>query len=278
MLDVKKDIEVGVKILKAPPFVTSFPENYNFMYGVTNEALSEYYKYFPIEGRNVLTIASSGDHILEAMRYNASKIYAFDKNRFAIYMSKLKVAAVKALSYEEFIKYFEFNPFCISVYLKIRDYLDDDTRLFWDELYNSGQFKEEYEKIVLGMYGSKRYSLYNGQEENYNIIKKNSNIDIKYIDCDFFMLQSNLGTGISLGSIFLSNIADWMQYEGNQIPLYRNYIERVLDRYLDNDGMIAAYTGVYETNKLVTAYFDESIDIGKDNKVLIYRKCKDNTQ
>ena len=278
MLDVVKDIEVGVKMLKSPPFATAFPESYNFMYGKTNEALSDYYGHFPIEGRRVLTVTSSGDHILEAMKYKPSMVYAFDKNKFATYMAKLKVASVQALSYDEFITYFDKNPFKIDLYLKVRECLDEDARFFWDALYSDGQFKEEYEKMVLGMVGSNSYSLYNNHEDSFNAIKKNSNVEIKYIDCDFFKLESNLEAGVSFGSIFLSNIPDWLQYETNGIYLYSLYIEQVLSRYLDADGMIAAYAGVYETNQLVANYFRESIDITPTNKVLVYRKCSDDTQ
>ena len=127
MLDIEKDVEAGLDFARHNYFyyINNEDNYYNKMYTLTNEEINLYFPKFKLQDGKVLTVASSGDHILEAILYGAKEIHAFDKNPFAFYMTKLKIAAVKSLNNREYRKFFEGNLgkdiFSIDYYRKIRE-------------------------------------------------------------------------------------------------------------------------------------------------------------
>ena len=98
IIDVYKDIFLTYAYLNNFPA----PKEYQSTFLVTNEPIAQYYNIFPIKNGRVLTVASSGDHILQAVCNGANIIDAFDNNKIALYFTKLKIAAVKALNQDEF--------------------------------------------------------------------------------------------------------------------------------------------------------------------------------
>ena len=105
MRDLEKDITVALKLLDGGETANNLG-NYNLMYGMTNENIDSYFKYFPIKDSNVLTVLVSGDFVLQSALFNPKKIYAFDYNPLSLYMGKLKITALSNLEYHEFINYF----------------------------------------------------------------------------------------------------------------------------------------------------------------------------
>lgn len=110
---------------------------YSMPYLFTNENLNAYYRQMNLDGKSMLTVVGSGDHILEAILRGASKIDAFDITPYAIKTYELKSAAIKTLEYEEFIRYFlDYNSrFDIELYQKIRPALKREDLEFWDAIY-----------------------------------------------------------------------------------------------------------------------------------------------
>ena len=134
----------------------------DLIYPFTNENLFEYYNK-NLENKRVISVTSSGDHILNALIYGAKDIDAFDINPLAKYFSELKIAAIKALSYDEFLMFFYSkniftNIFFLNkkIYNKVKEYLTQNNRLFWDYIFtnyninkvkNSFLFSDDYLKI-----------------------------------------------------------------------------------------------------------------------------------
>ena len=104
-------------------------------YAMAQENISGYFRHIN-NFSSTLCVASTGDHVLNCVAHGARHITVFDKNPIAIYMTKIKLAAVN-LQRDEFLNFFLEGPefFKHDTYLKFVDYLDIDAREFWDEFY-----------------------------------------------------------------------------------------------------------------------------------------------
>ena len=102
---------------------------------MTQENLRGYFKHIN-NFSSALCPASSGDIVLNCVAYGSRHITVFDKNPLAIYLTKLKLAAV-VLQLDDFINFFSRGSGFLyyGTYLKLVDYLEDDAREFWDAFY-----------------------------------------------------------------------------------------------------------------------------------------------
>ena len=245
---LKSDIKVALD------FLNGNGEDYSndkrgYIYGYTNEKLDLFYPHLELNDKKVLSVGASGDQIISAAQYGAKKISAFDYNPFAIEYSKLKVAAVKTLTNEEFNNYFynadHMSLFKKKYYKKVREALDEKSRKFWDTLYILGEFDVNFENIILSFvdndpFGNKQSFL---DEDNYNVAQNNlNNIDIKYIVSDFFKLHKHLSKKEIYDTIILSNIYDW--FNPRQKKLFLKYIQKQMSNYLNEEGIISLYSSV----------------------------------
>lgn len=111
------------------------------IYPFTTENIKGYLEQYDLTDQKVLTVGASGDHILNLILLGATKIDYFDINPFTEFFVELKIAAVKALEYVEFLQYFcaddwdKIDCFNSRAYRKISPHLKGDTRTFWDSLY-----------------------------------------------------------------------------------------------------------------------------------------------
>ena len=72
----------------------------DLIYPFTNENLFEYYNK-NLENKRVISVTSSGDHILHAALGGAKEIIGFDINRFCKYYCALKIALIKTYNINE---------------------------------------------------------------------------------------------------------------------------------------------------------------------------------
>ena len=276
---LRSDIKVANKILDG------FGEDYDNdkrspIYGYTNEELDLFLPILPIKDKKVLTVASSGDQILSCALNGAKKIDAFDINPFQIYYSKLKIAAIKALNVKEYNNYF-FNKdyksiFSKELYKKIRLYLDNNTKKFFDELYLNG-FEYKFENLVCNFILHDQFikELEYTKEDNYDITKDNvNNACINYISCDFFKLHRYLKDVYDV--MLFSNMYEWFNFK--QKEKFLSYVKK-LEKHLSDDGIISLYTSVnkYKSNDLeVESKNHDNINIysSNDEEMITYKKLK----
>ncbi|MHB8860232.1 MAG: DUF3419 family protein [Minisyncoccota bacterium] len=107
------------------------------MYVYATEMVAEYYQRLGLKGKRVLTVAGSGDQVINALYYGASEVVAFDINRNALFMTELKMAAIRALSYQEFSRFFSQTKkgFAQDLYIKARPLLSRACQKYFDQLY-----------------------------------------------------------------------------------------------------------------------------------------------
>jgi hypothetical protein len=278
MFDVEKDIEAGLSFLNLN-INRNLYSNYSCAFCRTNENIDEYFSFFPINDGTILTVAGSGDHVLQATLEGAKNIHVFDKNIFSLYLTKLKVAACKGLKYHEFINYFygdlDYSFYNKKYYKIIRKYLDNEALKFWDAMYYKGNFYDNWSSLFL----MEDFRFNNGnnsfrKEDNYKNLKNYIlDVSLTYYQFDLFELENYILENEKFDAIFLSNIYDWIKNKYGNKKKYEKFIKEELIKYLNDSGMIAVYVtacGYYD--KSLENRFKDVIEFNKKDKVIIYKK------
>ena len=125
---------------------------YSPIYVKSNERIEAYTNYFK-DKENALTVISSGDQILNMIYNDTKQIDAFDISTFTQYYMFLKLSAVKGLSLKEYLDFFykinkDSEIYDDLYYYKIRQYLSDYVKEFWDDLFNFFDWKDINESTL----------------------------------------------------------------------------------------------------------------------------------
>ncbi len=188
-----------MKVLKEKPMSISAP-----MYIYATEMIGEYYKKFKIKSKKVLTICGSGDQVLNAHFLDAKKVIGFDLNKNSKFMLNLKTAAIKTLTYKEFLTFFGKKSsnatLNYKVYLRIKKKLDEKTSSFFENLYR--KYKYNGKKLRKSVYFRQRshfegwdatvMNLYLKNIKNYNKMKKLlESLKLEFIRSDIETILKN---------------------------------------------------------------------------------------
>lgn len=236
---MEKDISYLNKVLSLKNVKDLYNNYFCWLYPFTNENINGYYSKLYFKNKSVLTVAASGDHILNAFIMGADSIDAFDSNPLAKYYVELKIAAVKSLPLEEFILFlynksnFRISPYYLNknVYLKVRNKLSGDYRTFWDYVFENYTPKQLYKSFLftddfLNLSALFKANMYLN-EENYEKLKRIlENKTVVYHDI-FLQEIQNIDKVFDL--IILSNIPAFLNrmYKSNYLKNLKELIEKV---------------------------------------------------
>ena len=218
----------------------------------------------------ILSVIASGDQIINSILLGSKDIECFDISRFPKYYLMLKIAAIKSLSWQQYLDFFFDNTcsksfidkvnmifdsitkknsklFNEKSYYKLYSYLSIEAQEFWDSLFeifspfeivNSRLFIKNAPHL-----STKDVMCYNNPYldiQNYRKLKKQlADISIKYYQGNIFDLVSHDMTEFDL--VNLSNIIDC--YDGDK--LLQKYKELVESIPLSNNGIVLSYLQVY---------------------------------
>ena len=233
------------------------------IYSFTTENIAGYFEYLDFTNKNILTVAASGDHIINAFYKGAKQVYGFDINYLALIFTELKLVALRNLQYKEFLKFFmineendiEKNKNALDYGLyknKLRKDLSKSVAESWDTIYqnfnnngydlrNSYIFNNKYDNNNV----KSNSNPYLKSELEYNIAKERIDekeiilINSNYKDINCHDLPNLANCDI----ILMSNISDYIKY------IYKkkaNYLEEYIREIIQNFKN--------ETNKIVCAY------------------------
>ncbi len=225
------------------------------VYKISNERTQDYYSYL-IGREKVLSVIGSGDQILNLILEGTKEIDAFDISSFPKYFLYLKMAAVKALSKEEYIEFFyEVNnrsEVYDDMYDRISFYLDDEISSFWDSLFNFFDWQDIYNSTL---FSSEPYIAANAINQNkflqcdaaYEELRRAlDDVVINVYEGDIFDLSCRIDGTYDL--VYLSNIVYY-----NKPDEYKE----MLDEFkLTDNGITLTY--LYRINKNVRDCFDKS--------------------
>ncbi len=241
---------------------------YSSMYTFTTENLAAYLDKMPIEGGTILAVTASGDQLINLAFLGASSVDNFDSNKNAYYMTKLKIAALMALTYEEFLLYFSsceeeksanfgllsvpqevnVNPHYLSynLYLKIRNYLGDDVAYYFDYLYREYDYSgDNLKESGIFLNGSWKDAINNNAylanaNNYYEARERIKLVNYNFYNCDVYQIH---GIQNKYDVILLSNIYDYITVDEYNRKIdnadYIQYIRNELDSMLNPDGRIA---------------------------------------
>lgn len=235
------------QLLGSSPFTRD--NRYEGLYTFATEDISTYSKEFKVTN-SYLTIGASGDQVINAINTGAKVIDVYDSNRLCRHALHLKIAAIKALSYEEFFKYYEtFSPF---LFVKIADHLPEEELMYWGTLYSmfgpTNTKSGEYINSLLFTYKRlekdliKSINPYLKDQESYEKLKEKINEPtITYLDSDLYSLPKHIENK-TYDVINLSNIYEYLNYSNDTrfkyARKYRNFIIDSLLPHLNQNGTI----------------------------------------
>lgn len=214
------------------------------LYLTTTENIKDFLIQFDLFDKDVLTVAGSGDQMLNAYLMGAKNVTCFDINPLAYYQINLKKAAVCGLKIHEFIDFFfaQNDSFLdYSLFDKFSSYLDDKSLVFWDYIYSkygNKYFDSIYYRFNPDLDNMKRMNAYL-EEENYEklaYILKNK--DISFIESNVSTLSNNLDNNY-YDLILLSNISESIHniWDRNYLEQFKNVIYS-LANFLNQYGYI----------------------------------------
>lgn len=221
---------------------------YSSLYSFTTENLGGSYSKFDFNGKETLTVCGSGDQAFNAILMGATKADVFDINFLSYMFLKLKEAAIKALSYEEFFKYFYLKKVYDvdgvkyreamneTSYKKIREYLSGYYKEFWDALY--GKFRGHCIRrsyLFFNDIGTEKEVILSNpylEKKNFEILKKRiGSVEINFINTNVMEITQKLIK--SYDFIDFSNIPAYL----SNLEKYRDVIFELF-KYLNYGGSI----------------------------------------
>lgn len=121
------------------------------IYKFTNEDIAGYFHHFQNK-KNILSVISSGNHILNAILAGARNIDCFDISIFPQYYLYLQLASVLTLSKEDYLKYYFSDDreevFSDYFYDLIKKNMSPKYKEFWDSLYNFDDGFDIYNSLL----------------------------------------------------------------------------------------------------------------------------------
>jgi len=232
------------KILKSEEKLSDDFGELSKIYLMTTENIKGFLERYSPQDKEVLTVAGSGDQMLNAYLMGAKNVTCFDINPLAFYQVNLKKAAVCTLTYEEYLEFFftEFNNLLERDYFeKLSNNLDQETLEFFNYLYSNYNNKEIFDKVYYRFKPSlskmKRLNAYL-EKDNYeklaDILKEK---EVSFIQSDITNLKSNLDNKYDL--MLFSNISDSIEdiWPEESLKNFKRLIHS-LSKNLNNNGII----------------------------------------
>ena len=246
------------KLLSKKPYCVETFRDYDTTFLITTENLDGYVK--NVKGLNILSVCSSGDQFLNLVLKGAGKIDLFDVNALTFLLLKLKIGAVKALSKYEYMQFFgiisKINVLDYNLYLKIHDYLDSETKAYFDYIYEKCDYNTNHILYLTALfrlsYNPTELNIKNNtylHGDNYDSLKHKVYIP-NFIHTDLNKLDTLLDK--SYDRIYLSNILDYIDKD-----MFMIYVTR-LSEHLKNSGILYYLYSYYEAD-IDDSYLKENI-------------------
>lgn len=265
MVIVLEDIRIkmALGLMHGKPLKEKYGR-YSKLYAFTTENIGGYYLQTSFLKKKVLTVCGSGDHVLNAILLGSNEIDTFDINILTYYFLKLKIAAVKTLSYTEFLDYFllenNLSAMNYKLFQKMKKELESEILTFWEILYRDVEYdgrKLRNSSLFHNLYDTNEKKLMSNpylKEENFTKLKEKIDLSkVTFIESSLLNLKDKCKKNYDL--IFLSNISDYLNlmFSNNLLENYREKIVAPLTRKLNRNGKL---------------YFIYQYDIGNERSIV----------
>ncbi len=264
-LNVKEALEQTVEYLNQTCYSLVRPEftKYSGVYSFSTENLS-YLEKINLEGKDVLTVTGSFDQAFNLVFEGARKICNFDTNVNTVFFAHLKMAAMKAFSYQEYLNFFfGENKMPYEMYQRLLFFLPEAVGTYWNHMYelfsNDGnalmnsrllEKTSDIKNTILG-------NPYLYSEENYERTRSRLNeVEMEFTEKNVL----EIGEGSELyDAMLFSNIESYLvsdYFSEMSEQAYIDFIENKASNQLKEGGVIqVAYQYGYKTKIKATGNF-----------------------
>lgn len=253
--------------------------NTSSIYRFTNEDITSYYHHL-INKKKVLTVIGSGNQVINGILAGTKCFDCFDISMFPEYYLYLHLAAISALSKEDYIKYFlsedREEVFSYDFYEKIATNLKDKYKEFWDSLYDYNEGIDIYKSLLFRQDFYKEETIIEQnpylQDNNYEKIKTILRTDpIKISTTTADILTTTFKNKYDL--INLSNILSYY-FKYTKIKEYVNYLKTNFKLNENGEIINYFYSMTPECIKEFEKYLnnDGYVEDIKTKKLVIYKK------
>lgn len=245
----------------------------SFIYKMANEDVSIYKDYLK-NSKRILSVISSGDQIIESITSEKKIIDCFDISKYPKYYLMLKLAALKVLKKEDYVKLFIESPLTTLdeyyddlYYENIRKNLNGIYKKYWDALFSHTDWYEIFGSRLFQSDAMPNDFIYKSlsylKDENYYKLRKNiENAELNFYEGDIFTLVSSLTSKYDL--VYSSNIIDYANKKD-----YKNLLSKF---NLNDNGVVLSY--IFSHVKKYSDFLDMcevKEDSKEDRGVLIYK-------
>lgn len=130
-------LEESKRIYNGKQFLKEYFETIDQAYLFSNENINGYMP--DLTGKDILSVAGSGDHYFNALLNNSRRVILFDINYVSKFIIYLKAAGFTNLDFDVFCTFFGlysiYNIFDYSIYQSFAKYLNDEASIYWNFLY-----------------------------------------------------------------------------------------------------------------------------------------------
>ncbi len=268
----RKDLDEALKLIGKKIKEASDFKEYNIFYSLTNEYLQDLWSRLRLSGDTGLSVLASGDQMLSLIYKGITKMDTFDINRLTEYYAiGFKKRAVECLSYEQFIKlfnyydgdsdpYYFYNP---ELEKYVIENMEEEYKKFWQEfLYKSKELNPKKPNTIFSLAQKSELkwvklnhsNIYMNNKKNYHKLQQNLlNCKITFRQMDILDISPNIG---KYDTIFLSNIFDYYEEMFEQEP-FNEALEKAMNIYNNNlqDGGQILFTHLF--SRFLSCLMDE---------------------
>ncbi|HAB66272.1 MAG TPA: hypothetical protein DCE23_02790 [Firmicutes bacterium] len=216
------DAREAVKLVRDKGIVEPCFKKHCTSFLFTTENQEGISKVIDYKGKDVLTVAASGDQYISSVYYGAGNVDIFDINKFSYYITCLKVASLVSLDYETFVGFLipvhnegiEKSFWNLRTLKKVIKNMPTDVAYFWDlVMYECKKHGFDGNFVIPNHRNSTKCNVikgmpfYSSPEEYYklqSLLKKREYP--KYYEVDLLELSSVVTDSYDV--IYLSNIVE----------------------------------------------------------------------
>ena len=221
MIEITLDIETALKRASVAARCNYFApwSVFTKLYSRSTEITEDFLIDFDLKGKRVITVGSSGDQVLTYAYLDCKDITLMDANPLTPFFVNLKIAALKTLTREEFIAFFQQDIFNkennedfmnMRLYGKIRSELDEKTQVFWDKLYDD-EMQERIFHIYSGVNANSNPPYLTSDEKYEELKSKIDEVKVSFHHSDISAFHEHAEGEYEL--IDLSNIYSYISKE-----------------------------------------------------------------
>lgn len=258
MTNLEKDLELAHALIEEKEKFDNYYWQFYRMWSFTTVNMKEYLDAFDLENKKCVTIQGSSDHIFEIFLKHPTSIIGVDTNPLTGYYYYLKNAAFAVLptpeDYLSFFRWHDYPKFCQNNYnvfdkdtfKEISKYLMGDSKLFWEDLFNTYEpikirkklFNEVDEENNRALYQALNYL----SKENYEYIKQNRDkIKFSFMNTDIRTLTNELKEKQDFMTLSNLIIYAHCMYPNNPIQEYKHLIINLSKKLNENGQIMAGY-------------------------------------